>query len=270
MPWATVAEENPGCGQRKRIAKRCCPPLAILGGLSFKGPSGVRVTRLFLRKDKITVRKALIAGATGAIGSVLLELLKDSDLYSEIHCIGRREPSTSGEKIKAHVVSYDELDQLDLQQPIDDVFCTLGTTIKTAGSVEDFKKVDRDYVHQVGKLAKRLNARTCSVISAIGADSGSSNYYNQTKGEAEQLLQSLGLSSLRIFRPSMLHGGRNELRLKETVGCVMLTIMSPLLRGPWKKYRTISIEQVAKAMYESARQDYSAVQIFESDEIQHF
>ena len=104
------------------------------------------------------MRKALIAGATGAIGSVLLELLNDSDQYSEIHCIGRREPPTSGEKIKAHIVSYDELDQLNLQQPIDDVFCAIGTTIKTAGSVESFKRVDRDYVHQVGKLAQRLNA----------------------------------------------------------------------------------------------------------------
>jgi uncharacterized protein YbjT (DUF2867 family) len=216
------------------------------------------------------VRKALIAGATGAIGSVLLELLNGSDQYSEIHCIGRREPPTSGEKIKAHIVSYDELDQLNLQQPIDDVFCAIGTTIKTAGSVESFKKVDRDYVHQVGKLAQRLNAKTCSVVSAIGANDGSSNYYNQTKGEAEELLQSLSLSSLRIFRPSMLHGSRDEFRLKEAVGFVVLTIMTPLLQGPWKKYRAIRVEQVAKAMYESARQDYPAVHIFESDEIQCF
>ena len=93
------------------------------------------------------MRKALIAGATGAIGSVLLELLNDSDQYLEIHCIGRREPSISGEKIKAHIVSYDELDTLNFQQPIDDVFCTIGTTIQNAGSVEGFKKVDRDFGH---------------------------------------------------------------------------------------------------------------------------
>jgi uncharacterized protein YbjT (DUF2867 family) len=216
------------------------------------------------------MRKALIAGSTGAIGSVLLELLNESDQYAEIHCIGRREPPTSGEKIKAHIVSYDELDQLNLQQPIDDVFCAIGTTIKAAGSVESFKKVDRDYVHQVGTLAQRLNAKTCSVVSAIGANSGSSNYYNQTKGEAEEMLQSLGLNSLRIFRPSMLHGGRNEFRLKEAVGLVVLTIMTPLLRGPWKKYRAIRVEQVAKAMYDSAQQDCPAVQIFESNEIQRF
>lgn len=216
------------------------------------------------------MRKALIAGATGAIGSALLELLNDSDQYSEIHCIGRREPPISSEKIKAHIISYDELDKLDLQQPIDDVFCALGATIKTAGSVESFKKVDRDYVHQVGKLAQRLNAKTCSVVSAIGANAGSSNYYNQTKGEVEELLESLGLSSLRIFRPSLLHSGRDEFRLKEAVGFVVLTIMTPLLQGPWKKYRAIRVEQVAKAMYQSAQQDYPVVKIFESDEIQRF
>ena len=216
------------------------------------------------------MRKALIAGATGAIGSVLLELLNESEQYTEIHCIGRREPRISGEKIKVHIVSYDELDQLDLQQPIGDVFCTLGTTLKTAGSVENFKKVDRDYVHQVGKLAHDLDAKTCSVVSAIGANAVSSNYYNQTKGEAEELLKSLGLRSLRIFRPSLLHGSREEFRLTETVGFAVLAIMTPLLRGPWRRYRAIHIEQVAKAIYESALKDYPAVQVFESDQIQRF
>lgn len=141
--------------------------------------------------EKITMRNVLIAGA---IGSVLPELLNDSDKYSTIHCIGRREPSISGDKIKAHILSYDELDQLNFQHAIDDVFCTIGTTIKVAGSVESFKTVDRDYVYQVGKLAQRLNVKTCSVISAIGADPELSNFYNQTKGEAEKLLQSLDLS----------------------------------------------------------------------------
>jgi uncharacterized protein YbjT (DUF2867 family) len=182
----------------------------------------------------------------------------------------RRKPAISGEKIKAHIVSYDELDKFDLPEPIDDVFCTLGTTIKAAGSVESFKKVDRDYVHQVGKLAQRLNANTCSVISAIDANPGSSNYYNQTKGEVEELLKGLGLNSLRIFRPSMLHGSRKEFRLKETVGYLALTVMIPLLQGRWKKYRAIRVEQVAKAMFDSAQQDYPAVKIFESDEIQRF
>ena len=220
--------------------------------------------------SKAAARKALIAGATGAIGSVLLKLLNDSEHYSEIHCIGRREPHISGGKIKPHIVSYDELDKLGLQPTIDDVFCAIGTTIKTAGSVANFKKVDRDYVHGVGMLAERLNVKTCSVISAIGANALSSNYYNQTKGEVEELLRSLSLRSLRIFRPSMLHGGRDELRLKETAGFVALTIMSPLLLGSWRKYRAISVERVAKAMYESARQDYPGVRIFESDEIQRF
>lgn len=210
----------------------------------------------------------MIAGATGAIGSVLLELLNDSDQYLEIHCIGRREPSISGEKIKAQIVSCDELDQFNFQHAIDDVYCTIGTTIKVAGSVESFKKVDRDYVYQVGKLAQRLNVKTCSVVSAIGADAQSSNFYNQTKGEAEKLLQSLNLSSLRIFRPSLLYGDRDEFRLKEMAGFLVLTIMSPLLLGPWKKYRPISLKQVATAMYESAQKDFPAVKIFESDEIQ--
>lgn len=216
------------------------------------------------------MRKALIAGATGAIGSVLLKYLNDSDQFTEIHCIGRREPSISGKNIKVHIINFDDLGQFELPHAIDDVFCTLGTTLKAAGSVESFKKVDRDFVHKVGKLAKKLNANTCSVVSSIGANAASSNYYNQTKGESEELLTSLGLPSLRIFRPSLLHGGREEFRFLEAIGFCALTIMVPFLQGRWKKYRAISVEQVAKAMYESAGQVYPPVQIFESDDIQRF
>jgi uncharacterized protein YbjT (DUF2867 family) len=216
------------------------------------------------------MRNALIAGATGAIGSQLLGHLNASDHYAEIHCIGRREPPIRSEKITAHILSYDALDTFEDLPAIDDVFCTLGTTLKAAGSIEAFKKVDRDYVHQVGKLAKRLNAKTTSVISAIDADAGSSNSYKQTKGEAEELLKDLDLNALRIFRPSLLHGPRENFRLKEAIGFGALTILAPLLQGPWKKYRAISTEQVAKAMYTSARQDYPATQVFESDEIQRF
>jgi uncharacterized protein YbjT (DUF2867 family) len=216
------------------------------------------------------MRKSLIAGATGAIGSVLLNYLDASGQYSEIHCIGRREPPLSGERIKAHMVSYEDLDRLDLPNPVDDVFCALGTTLKAAGSVEAFQKVDRDYVHEVGKLAKRLNAGSFSVVSAIGADAGSPSRYNRTKGETEELLQGLGLKSLRIFRPSLLHGPRDEFRMTEKAGFVALTILSPLLQGPLRRYRAISTAQVAKAMAESAWQDFPPVRIFESDEIQRF
>ena len=216
------------------------------------------------------MRKALIAGATGAIGSVLLKRLNDSDQYSEIHCIGRRPPALSSNKIKVHIVNAEELDQFSLPTVIDDVFCTIGTTVKAAGSVENFKSVDRDYVHLVGKLALRSNAKTCSVISAIGADAGSRQYYNQTKGEVEELLRSLNLTSLRIFRPSLLHGNRSEFRLGEEVGYIALKLLSPLLQGRWKKYRAIRVEQVAKALFESTHQAYAGTKIFESDEIQHF
>ncbi len=216
------------------------------------------------------MRNALIAGATGAIGKQLLRTLNASDDYAEIHCIGRREPSISGEKITAHIVSYDALETLEDLPAIDDVFCTLGTTLKAAGSIENFKKVDRDYVHQVGKLAKRLDAKTMSVVSAVDANATSSNSYNQTKGEMEELLKSLELNSLRIFRPSLLHGPRSDFRLKEAIGFGALTVLAPLLQGRWKKYRAISTQQVAKAMFASARQNYAPVQVFESDEIQRF
>lgn len=216
------------------------------------------------------MKKALIAGATGAIGTKLLKLLDTSDLYSEIHYVGRRKPAISSDKIKVHIVCTDELTTLTLEESIDDVFCTVGTTIKVAGSVENFKKVDRDYVYLIGKLAMRQQAKTCSVVSAINADSSASNFYNQTKGETEELLKSLSLTSLRIFRPSLLHGGRDVFRLNENIGHLLLILMRPILIGSWKKYRAIHVEQVAKAMFESAQQSNPKIKVFESNEIQEF
>jgi uncharacterized protein YbjT (DUF2867 family) len=216
------------------------------------------------------MRTALIAGATGAIGTKLVKLLNESDQYSEIHCIGRRKPTISSNKIKVHVINYDDIAKFSLPESIDDVFCTLGTTIKNAGSVENFKKVDRDYVYLIGQLAQSYKAKIFSVISSVDADQLSLNYYNQTKGEAEESLKSLNLDSLRIFRPSILHGSRDELRFKEIIGYWLLTLLTPVLQGHWKKYRTIHIDQVAKAMYESALLEYSPVKVFESNEIQGF
>jgi uncharacterized protein YbjT (DUF2867 family) len=217
-------------------------------------------------------RTALLAGGTGAVGDELLQLLVASDIYDRIHCIGRRTIKGSSEKVVQHVIDFETLEDFSPEDPIDDVFCTLGSTIQTAGSAAAFRRVDYDYVLKLGGMAKHLNA-SFSVVSSIGASTHATSLYLRTKGEMEQALQALGLRSLRIFRPSLLQGSlrRSDFRLKEVLSGAALAVLGPLFfHGAFRKYRSVCPAQVARAMYESGRHDTTATSIVESDVIQRF
>lgn len=215
-------------------------------------------------------RRALLAGATGLVGAELLQVLLASVEYQRVHLVQRRPGTVEHSKAIEHLVSFDELSSLEIEDRITDAFCALGTTIAKAGSVEQLQRVDRDYVQDFGRVTKKLGAERLSVVSAIGADPKSINYFNRTKGEMEALLAELDLPSLRIFRPSLLLGAREERRPKEVVAGVVLGALSPLLAGPLRRYRGVEAAQVARAMYATSLEDFSAVRIFESDEIQGY
>jgi uncharacterized protein YbjT (DUF2867 family) len=150
------------------------------------------------------------------------------------------------------------------------VLASAETTIAKAGSVEQLQKVDRDYVRDFGAVAKKAGAERLSVVSALGADPRSINYYNRTKGEMEALLAEMDFPSLRIFRPSLLLGERQERRPKEMVAGLVLGALSPVMVGPLVRYRGVAAAQVARAMYVTSLEDFSGVRIFESDEIQNY
>lgn len=221
------------------------------------------------------MKTAVIVGATGAIGSELLSLLLDSSEYVQVHCLVRRPLAFSHPKLIVHNINFDELMTLDLLQLHPELtniqfFCCLGTTLKQAGSITAFKQIDQEYVLNTAKLAERISASTFTLISAIGANASSSNYYTQTKGEVEQDIQQYQIPSIRIFRPSLLHGKRNQFRAGEYLGFLLLTVLSPFLQGKFKKYRAISTTQVAKALFLTSIQDHDKLVIFESDDIQAF
>ncbi|WP_299493071.1 short chain dehydrogenase [uncultured Shewanella sp.] len=221
------------------------------------------------------MKTAIIVGATGAIGTELLTLLLKAPEYSHVHCLVRRPMAISHSKLITHEINFDEW---DIQPLINahptlmhaQVFCCLGTTLKQAGSIDAFKRIDSDYVLAVASLAETISAEGFSLVSALGANANSSNYYTQTKGDVESKVQQYQLSSIRIFRPSLLHGKRNTFRLGEYIGLILLTLISPLLQGKLKKYRAISITQVAKALYLSSLEPPQKLTFFESNDIQQF
>jgi uncharacterized protein YbjT (DUF2867 family) len=211
-----------------------------------------------------------LAGASGLVGAELLRLLLESKEYQQVHLVQRRSLAVDDPKASEHLVSFDELSNLEIEDRITDAFCALGTTIAKAGSVEQLQKVDRDYVRGFGRVAKRVGAERLSVVSALGADPKSINYYNRTKGEMEALLAELDLPSLRIFRPSLLLGAREERRPKEVLAGLVLGVLSPVMVGPLERFRGVAAAQVARAMYVTSLEDFSGVRIFESDEIQKY
>jgi uncharacterized protein YbjT (DUF2867 family) len=219
-------------------------------------------------------RQALIFGATGAVGGELLKLCLEGDRYSRVNVIARRPAPLEHEKLHWIEAEFDALDDLE---PVSgmadgDAYCCLGTTIKAAGSEAAFRRVDHDFVLNSARFAKKCGARQFSMVSAIGANAESSNLYNRTKGEGEAAVAAEDLPSLRIFRPSLLKGERDEFRLGEEIGNWVSLALTPLFHLGLRKYQPVEISKLARAMYVSADEDRSSGThyVFESDEIQTY
>lgn len=209
-------------------------------------------------------RSAMVVGASGLIGRELLRQMRAEGRYREIHVLTRR-PLSIGDNVQQHVVEYQELPAVDIGiESIDDVYCALGTTIAKAGSKSNFARVDRDYVVAVGILAQRLGAKRFLVVSSIGADPESSQFYLRVKGEMESAIRDLGLPSIRVFRPSLLMGDRDEFRFGERAGGVLLRLFSAVVP---ERYRPVEDHVLAAAMMRSAADKAGPFEIYESDEI---
>ncbi|KPZ76311.1 oxidoreductase [Leptospira kirschneri] len=223
---------------------------------------------LFRRNRYMSQKIALVAGASGLIGKYLLEELSKSSYYQKVYALVRKPGNTTG--AEAIISDYESLVASSLPKEITDVFCCLGTTISKAGSQENFRKVDHEYVLKLAKLTKEKGARSFLIVSALGADPKSFVFYNRVKGEMEKDLEKVGFSFLGIFRPSLLEGEREEVRPGEVVGHLVAKIVNPFLWGGIRKYRSIHGRTVAKAMIQIAEKEPKGIRILESDRIADF
>ncbi len=148
----------------------------------------------------------------------------------------------------------------------DYLFCCLGTTIKQAGSKENFRKVDLYLVEEIAKAARENMVGTFSVVSSVGASATSGNFYLRTKGQMEESVKQLEFDNLLIMRPSMLLGIRPQTRFLEDAGKVLIKLMSPLMIGKLKKYKPVHAADLARFMIETAL-TVNGTHIYESDTI---
>lgn len=191
---------------------------------------------------------AILLGASGLVGNEVLQLLLSSPDFRKVKIFVRKSISIVHEKLEQHIINFDSISNYTELIKGDVFFCCIGTTIKKAGSRDAFIKVDYTYPTEFAKIAKTNGIKHFLFISSLGADKNSTNFYLKMKGDTESVLEQLNFETLTILRPSVLLGKRNEFRLGENIGKLIMKAISFLFVAKLKKYKPIEAYTVAKAM----------------------
>jgi uncharacterized protein YbjT (DUF2867 family) len=201
-------------------------------------------------------RSALIMGASGLVGKLLLEAILSKYHYTDVTLVLRRPIDLKPDKrVKIVMISdFEALDQYEEDLFSEDVFCCLGSTMKKAGSKSDFEKSDLIYPLKIATInQKNPNFKNYLIVTALGANAQSPVYYNQVKGRCEQALLALDLPGLKVFRPSLLLGNRVEKRGGEVLFKVLIQAVStPLKALGIPSFWSIDAAIVARAMLQVA------------------
>jgi uncharacterized protein YbjT (DUF2867 family) len=211
------------------------------------------------------MKTALVAGASGLVGSALAGLLLEAPEYSQVHILVRKKIDLEHSKLVQHVVDFEQLSDQTFDFKADDAFCTLGTTIAKAGSQSAFIRVDHDYVCAFAEKARELGVTGLFVVSSMGANPKSPVFYSKVKGQVEEALKKMDFPRLGIFRPSLLLGPRTEKRAGEKFAGWMMKAFDFMIPA---KYKAIHVDKVAKKMVEVALNPESGIFILESDKLQ--
>jgi uncharacterized protein YbjT (DUF2867 family) len=202
----------------------------------------------------------LLAGASGLTGSRTLDALLDAPDVTRVLAVSRRPLGREHPRLANRIVQFAQMESQLKGVTADAALCCLGTTIRQAGSQQAFRAVDIDSVLTFARTARAAGAKRFVVVSSVGANPGSKNFYLRTKGEMEQQLEALGFESLDILQPSMLLGWRREMRPLELVGLTLMPLVNPLLGGRYAAYRGISATTIGKAMLGATRSGRRGVQ----------
>jgi uncharacterized protein YbjT (DUF2867 family) len=151
----------------------------------------------------------------------------------------------AAKKLTNIVVDFDRLPEDAQWWAVDAVVCTLGTTLRAAGSREAFASVDRDLPLRIARLARAQGATRLGLNSSLGADAGSGNFYLRTKGEAEDAIRQLGYPGYVILRPSLIDADRVEGRPGERLALTFARRLTPLIPRRW---RAVTPEAIARAL----------------------
>ena len=174
-------------------------------------------------------RSILLAGASGLTGQRTLDALLEAPEVSRVVAVSRRALGREHSRLANRIVKFESIEAQLKGVTCDAALCCLGTTLRQAGSQERFRAVDVDAVLAYARVAKAANARRFVVISSVGADPASRNFYLRTKGEMEEALETLGSSPSTSCSPRSCSAGAPKMRPLELLGVVLMPLVSPLL-----------------------------------------
>lgn len=215
------------------------------------------------------VKTVIIAGASGLIGSELIKLLLENKNIDKVIALVRNQLPINNVKLTQIKADFNNLQNYTEEIKGDALYCCLGTTKNKTPDKDKYRQVDFQYPLELAKIASNNKVRQLHLISALGADAGSSIFYNKLKGELEQEVKRLDFKSVHIYQPSLLVGNRGESRPLEKAAISFMKVLNPLLNGKLKKYRSIKAIDIAKAMVNETFKNPEGLHIYPSDQIKN-
>jgi uncharacterized protein YbjT (DUF2867 family) len=202
-------------------------------------------------------------------GNYLLEELLNDTYYETIRVIVRRPYTKNNPRIEVKLVDFNDYESLKLAiDGSDALFCNIGTTQKNVkGDKELYRKIDFDIPVKAARACKETGCEKFIIITSVGADSKSRNFYLKLKGEVEDALTVSGVNTVHIMQPSMLLGDRKEKRIAEQIGTPIIKALSFLMTGARRKYKPIHGREVARAMLNASKKDETGIFIYTYDDI---
>lgn len=210
--------------------------------------------------------EASVFGATGLVGSKLIEYLKKDPDFVQVNLVVRSPIKLNAKKIKIHKINlFKKSEIFKTLKTSKVVFLSIGTTMsKVKGDKDRYERIDFGITKDVADSCKELGIDKLILVSSSGADLNSKSFYLKLKGKIEKYVSDINLKSVSILRPSLLLGKRNEKRFVEKIAQMIIPKISFFMPS---RYKPISAEKVAKAMIQLSKTDSEGVKIFNYAEI---
>ncbi len=213
--------------------------------------------------------KALVLGASGLIGTDLVQLLLADPRYEQVYIVVRKPMAIRHPKLHQIIADFHSITAQIESLQIDHLYSCLGSTRKKTPDTTAYYQIDHDYPLRVAQLLKANGCEAMALVSSIGASTASKNFYLQLKGTVEKSIKELNFNTLCIFQPSFLVGKRKESRLVESIGIKIMAFINPFLRGKSINYRSIESSTVASGMITSLNSKTAGIFIYKTSDIKN-